>query len=127
VSIRLPIAFSLLSVLAVVGCGATPVDPDVVGTWLATAGDPPGVVAVFHDDGTFTWSQGDINGTFEADGTHLTTHPSEEHSFCARGSLTWEYEVAADTMTADVVSSDCPEGPLFIPPESPDWVFERQP
>jgi hypothetical protein len=43
--------------------GQANVDPELVGTWFAITGDPAGVIAPFHEDGTFTWSNGNVYGT----------------------------------------------------------------
>jgi hypothetical protein len=105
-------------------------EPDVVGSWVATTGDPAGVIAVFSEDGTFTWSNGDLRGTYEADGSILTFSFQDDSSFCAAGTLTWAYEVSGDTLTADVIAADCPPAEpaesLRGAPPSPDWIFERQ-
>jgi hypothetical protein len=112
--------------------GASPsaqadVDPDVVGTWVATTGDPVGVVAVFNGDGTFTWSNDNTHGTYEADGSTLTFSYPADNRFCPEGTLIWEYEISGDTLTSDLVGGLCPGGvPWEEGPPSPDWIFERQ-
>ena len=116
-------------------CAATPTaeaagDPELVGTWYATTGDPPGVTAVFNQDGTFTWSNGNLSGTYEADGSKLTFSFPDDSSFCPAGSYTWAYEVSGDTLTSDVSAAECPPDPpaasLEAAPPSPDWIFERR-
>ena len=103
------------------------VDPDVIGTWLTTTGDPAGVIAEFNENGTFTRSNGDLSGTYEADGSTLTFNFPDDSSFCAAGDLIWEYEVSADKLVSDVVGGLCPGGvPREEGPPSPDWIFERQ-
>jgi hypothetical protein len=99
------------------------VDPDVVGTWLATTGNPAGVTAVFSEEGTFTWSNGDVSGTYEADGSTLTFQFSADGAFCPGETLIWNYAVTNDELTSDVVGGQC--GGEQGPP-SPDWIFERQ-
>jgi hypothetical protein len=111
-------------------CGSTGqanVDPDLVGTWFATTGDPAGVTADFHDDGTFTWSNGNVHGTYEADRPTLTFSYAADSDWCPGGTLTWEYQLSGDNLTSDVVRSKCPGfPPLGAGPPSPDWVFERR-
>jgi hypothetical protein len=112
--------------------GASPtaqadVDPDVIGTWLATTGDPAGVVAEFNEDGTFTWTNGNTHGTYEADGSTLTFSFPDDNIFCPEGTLVWEYDISGDMLTSDVVGGLCPGGaPWEEGPPSPDWIFERQ-
>jgi len=103
------------------------VDPQLVGTWVATTGNPVGVTAAFHDDGTFTWSNGNLAGTYQADGSTLTFSYPADSGWCPRGTLIWDYEVSGDSLTSDVVRIECPGLPtLEAGPPSPDWVFERR-
>lgn len=103
------------------------VDPGLVGTWFATTGNPVGVTADFHDDGTFTWSNGNVHGTYQADGSTLTFSFAADSDFCPTGTLTWQYQVSGDSLTSDMVASKCPGfPPLGSGPPSPDWVFERR-
>jgi hypothetical protein len=100
--------------------------PELVGTWYATTGDPPGITAVFNNDGTFTWSNGDLSGTYEADGSTLTFSYPDDSTWCPGGTFTWDYEVSGDILTSDVVGAECPPAaPIESgPPASPDWIFE---
>jgi hypothetical protein len=102
------------------------VDSNVVGTWVATQGSPAGVTAVFNADGTFTWSNGNVSGTFEADGSTLTLNFPADSSFCASGNLVWDFVIEAETMTADIVGGECDGEPIIEEPPSPDWIFQRQ-
>jgi hypothetical protein len=135
-----PKTLIIASALVIASCSATTpsattpsastpahVDPDIVGTWFATTGDPPGVTAVYNEDGSFTWSWGDLSGTYEADGSVLTAFYPDDSHFCPGGTITWEYEVTDDTLTADVIGGLC-QGtfPFEQGPPSPDWIFERQ-
>ena len=101
-----------------------------MGTWYATTGDPPGVTAIFNDDGTFTWSNGNLSGTYEADGSTLTFSFPDDSSFCPAGTFTWAYEVSGDTLTSDLIAAECPPAAaaasLGAAPPSPDWIFERR-
>ena len=81
------------------------------------------MTAVFSEEGTFTWSNGDLSGTYEADGSALTFHFSAGGEFCPGGTLIWDYAVTGDELTSDVVGGQC--GGVEGPP-SPDWIFERQ-
>ena len=101
-------------------------DQELVGTWRATMGNPVGVIAAFNADGTSTWSNGDLESTYEADGATLTFFNPDDSTFCAGGSLTWEYQIDGDTLTADIVAADCPEGAFDLPSPSPDWIFVRE-
>jgi hypothetical protein len=123
------------AVVFLAACTASPSaqaagDPELVGTWYATTGDPPGVTAVFNEDGTFTWSNGDTRGAYEADGSTLTFSYPDDSGYCPAGTLTWAYEVSADTLTSDVIAAHCPPAEpvesLGGAPPSPDWVFERR-
>ena len=121
------------AVVFLAACAATPTaeasgDPELVGTWYATTGDPPGVTAVLNDDGTFTWSNGGLSGTYEADGSTLTFSYPDDSSFCPTGTFTWAYEVSGDTLTSDVVAHECPPAAAWEGggPPSPDWAFERR-
>jgi hypothetical protein len=81
------------AVVFLAACAASPTaeasgDPELVGTWYATTGDPPGVTAVFNDDGTFTWSNGNTRGTYEADGSTLTFSYADDNAYCPAGTLT---------------------------------------
>lgn len=104
-------AFAILATVIVTACTAVPsaVDNELLGSWVATTGNPAGVVAVFNGDGTFTWSALDLAGTYTSDGSSLTFSYPEDSAFCAAGTLTWDYEVAGDTLTADIAGSDCPD------------------
>jgi hypothetical protein len=123
------------AIVFLAACAATPTpeaagDAELVGTWYATTGDPPGVTAVFKDDGTFTWSNGDLSGTYEVDGSTLTFSFPDDSSYCAGGTLTWIYELSGDTLTSDVSAAECPPAApaasLAGAPPSPDWIFERR-
>ncbi|HEX6129518.1 MAG TPA: hypothetical protein VF071_10905 [Candidatus Limnocylindria bacterium] len=125
---RIVAALAIASIL-VAACGTseqTTVDSELVGTWRATVGNPIGVIAAFNADGTSTWSNGDLESTYEADGSTLTFSNPDDSPFCAGGTLTWEYEIDGDTLTADVVAADCPEGAFDLGPPSPDWIFVRE-
>jgi hypothetical protein len=101
-------------------------DGNVVGTWVATLGNPAGVTAVFNADGTFTWSNGNVSGTFEADRSTLTLNFPADSSFCSGGNLVWDFMIEADTLTADIVGGECDGAPITEGPPSPDWIFQRQ-
>jgi hypothetical protein len=120
------------AVVFLAACAATPTaesasDLELVGTWYATTGDPPGVTAVFNDDGTFTWSNGDLSGTYEADGSTLIFSFPDDSSFCPGGTFSWDYQVTGDSLTSDVTVFECPpRAPIEEGPPSPDWIFERR-
>lgn len=128
---QVPRVIAVLTIATILagGCGTSgepTIDTELVGTWRATHGNPIGVIAGFNADGTSTWSNGDLESTYEADGSTLTFSNPDNSTFCPGGTITWEYEIDGDTLTADTVAADCPEGAFDLGPPSPDWIFVRE-
>jgi hypothetical protein len=104
--------------------GALDSEAALVGTWVGTGLSPGEVTMVLEAAGTFTWSNGDLHGTWASTGDRLTFSYPEESYFCSGGSLTWTYELRGDSLTADLAEATCS---VVAPSGSPDWTFTRQP
>ena len=99
-------------------------DSDAAGVWLTAPGFDD-VTMTLKADGTYTWDNRTIDGcatgTWMADGTRLTFTFAEDDPFCAGETLTWEYQLEADTLTSEVVAETCPEAVSRA-----SWEFKRQ-
>lgn len=107
----MPSRFFVATALLIASCGCVPqaeVDPDLVGSWVATTGEYSGATIEFTDDGRFLFSSNQWVGTYEADGSTLTLDFPGNPSFCrGGGTLTWDYHVRGQILTADDVAGSC--------------------
>ena len=116
----MPSRLFVATALLIATCGCVPqadVDPNVVGSWVATTGDYSGTTIEFTRDGQFLFTPDQLIGTYEADGSTLELSFPDNPLFCDGGTVTWDYLIDDRVLTADDVAGECAA--------SRHWVFER--
>lgn len=125
VSARARRSVGLIVAVLVAGCGGSSDAADALpGRWVGTGQAPGEVTMVLDQNGSFTWSNGELEGSWEANGQRLTFSYPDSSSFCPGGSITWEYELDGDSLTSDLVEGT--RAGFSTPPGSPDWTFMRE-
>ncbi|MGD2059666.1 MAG: hypothetical protein PVF87_02255 [Acidimicrobiia bacterium] len=78
----------------------------LAGEWM----NSDGTTIIFNDDATFTFEFGSITsaGTYETDAEELTfTFTENSNDGCVGATITWEYQLDGDSMTAETTGDEC--------------------
>jgi hypothetical protein len=93
--------------LAVACSGSEEDTASIAGEWV-DSGD--GTTITFNEDATFTFESGPIfsAGTYETDAGELTfTFTENSNEGCVGATITWEYQLDGDSMTAETIGDEC--------------------
>ena len=102
--LALIVGFCLLAV----ACSGSEEDTNSLeGTW---ENSEDGTTITFNEDATFTFESGPIfsAGTYETDAGELTfTFTENSNEGCVGATITWEYQLDGDSMTAETIGDEC--------------------